>query len=101
MLVKHYHINQTANRFECYLLNEKRIDIYFHELHKQIIEQNYKLGRVLNKYKDWEEELQFLQWLEEDLLPYMNQFIASISNLEDYLLVWNKTIKEWELEART
>lgn len=101
--VKHYSIDYEAEGyFECILSNEKRIDIAFYMLHKQILEDNYKLGRVLNKYQTWEEEIDFLLWTEIDLIPYMNAYIdrliTTLGSLEDILWVWDSDINEWVLE---
>jgi hypothetical protein len=104
MRVIKYAIDREAEGFyETYLEHGKRIDIAFHSLHRHIAIIEPRLSRVLNRYETWDEEIDFLEWMQLDLTPYLESYIEALridngGTLKDLLWTYDSVTDDWVLD---
>lgn len=93
-------INEAEGYFECTLLNRERIQIPFYALDSHIAVIEPRLSRVLNKHKDWDEWLAFIEWMELDMTQYIVSYLEQLridngGDLKGLTEAWSEEFQCW------
>ena len=93
-------INEAEGYFECQLETEERIQIPFYALDSHIAVIEPRLSRVLNKHKDWDEWLAFIEWMDLDMTTYIESYLEQLridngGTLKGLTEEWNEQFGVW------
>ncbi len=103
-MITRYHIEEVEEFFfECYLGENKRIDVPLYSLDAHLAVVEPELNRVLKRYETYEECVDFLKWAEIDLTPYLDSYLEKLcfennGTLRDLIWTYRPEEDDWYLE---